>query len=326
MTAEERVAYYHNQEVRERIVEFLGGNQVHLPTCRYIIGGDESGPHLDQPLPIAELESLLDRGLEIGRSLWDGESLLADFDVEYVNFDHPAEPFIDPERIFELLQPVAEEISETLQRYEIPVLRLVSGRGHHFVSRIRRNSAEFRQLVRLGRGSDSLWQIGNQSHLPEGRRVSEELSRAFAGLGLLMEFLAHGIKRRAAQRSAIPVELTAFEVGPSSRGREMISIDLSEYGDPLHMRMMRGAFTVYLKPWQQPWAVSPNVLENLPPLFIIPMQRLSWRETIPIMRHPGLTTELAHTSSAKIPDATAAIPRLINDYEQSKLAEFHRQF
>ena len=37
----------------------------------------------------------------------------------------------------------------------------------------------------------------------------------------------------------IPVELTAVEVGPSKHGREMISIDISEYGDPLYSRAVR---------------------------------------------------------------------------------------
>ena len=61
------------------------------PTCNCLVAGDESGPRLDRPLGVSSLESLLNEGCEIGRSLWDDTSLLADFDVEYVNFDEPAE-------------------------------------------------------------------------------------------------------------------------------------------------------------------------------------------------------------------------------------------
>ena len=39
--------------------------------------------------------------------------------------------------------------------------------------------------------------------------------------------------RFSAGSSAIPVELAAVEVGSIQRGREMISLDISEYGDPL---------------------------------------------------------------------------------------------
>ena len=326
MTMEERIGYYRDPGVRSRIIEFLGGDACHSPSCRYIFGGDDVGPHLDRPLPIVELDSLLARGLEVGRSLWDAESLLADFDVEYVNFDHPSEPFVEPERTFELVAPVAEEIRRTLQSYQIPALGLVSGRGYHFVWRIRRDSEEFRQLVRLGVGAKSLWQRGDQPHPPERRRVSEELARAFSGLGFLMEFLAHGIKQRAALHCMIPVELTAIEVGPSKRGREMISIDLSEYGDPLNIRTTRSAFSVYLKPWQQRWAMHPQVLANLGPLFVVPVQAQSWRETLPIMRNADLAVEMAQSSSAKIPDATRAVTGLIIDYECSSIAKFHRWF
>ena len=49
----------------------------------------------------------------------------------------------------------------------------------------------------------------------------------------MLEFVAHRAQQLAARASEIPIELTAVEVGPSDRGREMISLDLSEFGDPL---------------------------------------------------------------------------------------------
>ena len=325
MTAQERIEYYRNPAVRERMREFLGGDTTHPPTCRYIVAGDEAGSHIDQPIPVTEFDLLLDRGSEVARSLWDGESLLADFDVEYVNFDYPAEAFESPARVFELLEPVAVQVRQTLQKYGVPALHLISGRGHHFIWRIRRESDEFKRLAGLGCGPESLWQVGNQSHLPEGRRVPEDLSRAFAGLGLLMEFLGQEIKQRAVGRSAIPVELTAVEVGPSRHGREMISIDLSEYGDPLHIRMLRSAFSTYLKPWQQRWAIEQSILDKLPTLFVVP-QTQSWREIMPAMRDANLAIERAESSSAKIPDGTTAVTRILGDYESSKIAKFHRWF
>lgn len=326
MTPQERIDYYRNRNVRDRIAEFLGGDTLNPPTCRYIVGGDEFGLHLDEPRSVATLESLLDQGLEIGRSLWDGDSLLADLDIEYVNFDHPAEAFVEPERVFDLLQPVSDEVERRLHDYGIPALKLLSGRGYHFVWRIRRDSPEFCHLVKLGRGPDSLWNKENQSHLPEGRRVSKDLARAFSGLGLLMEFLACGIKEKAARSCAIPIELTALEVGPSEHGREMISIDISEYGDPLYMRMMRAAFSVYLKPWQQRWAIAPEILERLHALFVIPLSGMLWPEDVRAIRNAAAAIKLAETSSAKIPDGTTSMALMMSDYETSKSAEFHRWF
>jgi len=326
MTVQERIDYYRNRNVRDRIGEFLGGDLSHVPTCRYIVAGDELAQYVDHPQPVTTLKSSLDQGLEIGRSLWDETSLIADFDMEYVNFDHPAEAFIEPERTFELLQPVANEIECTLSDYEIPALRLLSGRGHHFVWRIRRGSTEFNRLVQLGRGPEEPWQPEEQPDLVQGPQVPGDLVRAFSGLGLLMEFLAHRIKQKAAPRSAIPVELTALEVGPSACGREMISIDISEYGDPLSRRTMRAAFSVYLKPWQQRWLFDPQTLEHLPAMFVVPLGDQSWREGLRAMRNPAVATELATKSSIRIPDATTSLRRLINDYETSKNGQFHRWF
>jgi len=280
MTAsiEQRVDYYRNRDVRTRIVEFLGGDVLENPTCCYLVGGDINQAQLHEHYGLRALDSLFEGGLEICRSLWDESSLLADFDVEYVNFDHADEVFLAPERALEIQQPVADTIERFLHEYGISALHLLSGRGHHFIWRIQRDSEAFRRLVKLGRGPESLWKAGREVQLPGEKSVPVELARAFAGLGLVMEFLAHRIKEIAAPITQIPVELTAVEVGPSGHGREMVSIDISEYGDPLYSRMLRVPFSVYLKPWQQRWAFGALVLENLPPLVVVPLEKITWRE------------------------------------------------
>jgi hypothetical protein len=326
MSIEERQAYYRNEYVRTRIREFLGDGSLQESTCCYLTAGDQDEPHLDRRWTDSALGSLLDHGFEINRSLWDDTSLLADFDVEYVNFDRPADAFVDPERIFELEQPVAETIERTLQEYGLAALHLLSGRGHHFVWRIRRNSDEFKRLVELGRGPKSLWNAERSPHRPEGKQVSEELARAFAGLGLIMEFLTYRIKEAAASVTKIPIELTALEVGPSPHGREMISLDISEYGDPLYTRVTRVPFSVYLKPWQQSWTVDSQLLSKLPPLFVIPAQGMTWREGVEAMRDVAATTKLAASSCTKIPDASESMASLIADYNRSNVAGFHDWF
>ncbi len=328
MTAsvEQRADYYRNGNVRARIVEFLGGDILANPTCRYLVGGDTDQLDLHHHYGIQALDSLFDSGLEICRSLWDETSLLADFDVEYVNFDHAAEAFLDPRRAFEIQQPIAETIERTLEKYGISALHLLSGRGHHFVWRIQRQSEAFARLVKLARGPGRSWQTGCDVQLPEGRNVPIDLVHAFAGLGLVMEFLAHRIKEIAARITTIPVELTAVEVGPSEHGREMVSIDISEYGDPLASRMLRAPFSVYLKPWQQRWAFGAHVLDTLPPLVVVPLGKITWREGISLMRNFTAVQELAQHSTTKIPDANESMQRLIDDYEESNVAGFHQWF
>jgi hypothetical protein len=169
-----------------------------------------------------------------------------------------------------------------------------------------------------------LWATEQKVHPPNGNPVPAALARAFAGLGLVMEFLGHRVKQIASPLTKIPVELTAVEVGPSKHGREMISIDISEYGDPLYSRMVRLPFSVYLKPSQQPWIFV--VPTRLQPLFVIPLQGINWREGISMMRDPQRTMELAAHVSTRIPDATYGTGKLLKDYWNSKLAQFHETF
>jgi hypothetical protein len=323
---EKRINYYRDANVRSRILEFISATTLGDASCEFLAGGDETMPPPFKALATDAFNSLLDNGFEICRSLWDRHALIADFDIEYVNFDNPAEAFVDPERIFAIQQPVVETIERLLQEYNIKPLHVLSGRGHHFVWRIERGSDEFKKLSALAHGPPSLWSIENEPHPPNGNAVPIELGRAFAGLGLVMELLAHRVKQIAAPITKIPVELTAVEVGPSQHGREMISIDISEYGDPLYSRAVRVPFSAYLKPWQQPWGFNPDVLTNLQPLFIIPLQGIDWREGIFTTRNSRLTAKLSAHTSTEIPDATRGTGKLLRDYEKSKLAKFHAFF
>ena len=323
---EQRQHYYQDPDVRMRMREFIGATAGGAPSCEFLAASDENASPPFTPHPPRELGPLLDRGFEICRSLWDHDALIADFDIEYVNFDNPTEAFVDPERVLTIQQPVEQTVKRLLEEYRIETLQILSGRGHHFVWKIEQGSDEFKKLSVLGRGPPSLWETEAQVHPPNGRAVSVELARAFAGLGLVVEFLAHRVKQIAAPLTQIPVELTAVEVGPSEHGREMISIDISEYGDPLYSRTIRVPFSLYLKPWQQSWIFDPDVLGRLQSLFAIPLQGIDWREGISRMRDPQLTMEVAAQVSTWIPDATHGTGKLLTDYSNSKLADFHTSF
>jgi hypothetical protein len=218
------------------MLEFLGGHSLESITCQYLTAGDLDSSHHRERRPVTDLPALWEKKLDISRSLWDRESLVIHLDIEYVNFDFPAEPYLKPERIFSLQRPVELTTEAVLSDYGIAPLHLLSGRGHHFVWRIRQNSRALGRLANLGNVAPTLEKLNAQPHLPNGECISSKLGAAFAGLGLVMEYLAHRIKEQAAPMCDLPVELTAVEVGPGRSGREMISIDISENGDPLSTR------------------------------------------------------------------------------------------
>ena len=318
--------YYANPHVRARILEFLGGRSPDQTSCHFLVTGDATSPAYHYPRKPAELGSFLDQGLDIFRSLWDRDALIAHLDIEYVNFDFPGEAYLEPERVFDLQRPLEKTVETFLLEHGIVPLHLLSGRGHHFVWRIKKGSAAFSRLAALGEMPPQLEELYTQPHPPEGESVAPELGSAFAGLGLVMEYLGHRLRELASPLCGIPVELTALAVGQQRCGREMLSIDISEYGDPLTSRMIRAPFSSYLKPWQQRWVVGERVLEVLPPLFLIPLHEMDSRQGSAVMRNPERVMELASRASVKIPEQSRPMEQLIADYESSELRRFHEWF
>ncbi len=317
--------YYKDFGVRERMYEFLGGTDLQNATAMYIAGTDGySDYHLQSPP--AELPEYWEGALEVDRSLWDAESLIADIDLEYHNFDHPAAPWLDPERAFRSQQPVFEVTRQILGEAGIAPLILVSGRGFHLVWKIRKDSKAVCRLAGLGRISPSLRNRYQQACAPDGSTVNLELGRAFSGLGMILEFVGHRVMTVSSDKCAIPVQPAAIEVGPGAHGREIISFDLSEYGDPLHTRHLRLPFSAYLKPRQLEWSVGEAQVRRLLPIFEIPLTGMQPMQAAAAMRDPAAVVEIARHCSASIPDQSDAMDQLLDSYEKSELAAFHKQF
>ena len=307
-------AFYRNPTVRARILEFLGGDTPSKATCEYITADGIEWPVREPRMP-EELFHSLEEGLDICRSLSDRESLIAHLDIEYVNFDFAAEAYLDPRRTFELQEPVAKAIHRILEHCGIHALHVLSGRGHHYVWRIRRDSEVFSRLQ----------EIGAKATVPNGYEPSS-IEKAFAGLGLMMEFFGRLIIEMARPQCRIPVELTAVDVAPSQRGREMISIDLSEYGDPLPTRTVRVPFSGYLKPWQQSYAVGHENIDKIGPIIFVPTGEAETSGAVVAMRDPEQAARWAERFSTDIPDATEGTAELLREYAPSRLRRFHDFF
>lgn len=311
--------YYRNPAIRTRMQEFLG------PGAQYIVATDGRSDFTGQS-PLSLLPQYLDAGMEVDRSLWDQHSLVVDIDIEYTNFDHPAAAWANPERAFGLQAPVMDEALRILGRAGIDPLILVSGRGFHLAWSVARDSIAFRRLVRLGRLPPSLEARYAQVESPDGAKIESDICQAYAGLGMVVEFLGHRVLAQSAEASAVPVQMTAIEVGPGPCGREIVSFDLSEYGDPLHRRHVRLPFSAYLKPRQLEWALGEAGVRRLLPIFEIPLADMSAREAITVMRDPEEALRLSRRVHVFIPDQSLPMEALIDSYERSGLAAFHNEF
>lgn len=294
-------------------MEYLGGHELGDATCLFLGRLDADNPSRFVRHPTDCLDTLLDESCELARSLEDRVSLLVHLDIEYVNFDDPAAAYVDARRIFQLQEPLVAVIEAQLLRLGIHYLHVVTGQGHHFVWKIRKCSPVAKAISRLGIRTT-----------PE---LEDEADPMFPHLALLMEHLAHQIKRGAAAVCEIPVEITALHVGPGKSGaREMLSIDISEYGDPLSSRLIRIPYTVYRKPWVSGMIGRLGIEEQVPEFFTLPLHEMNILDLIERRHQPQTIIDLARRAGVAIPLEESGTRHLLDDYLKSPLAGFHREF
>ncbi len=277
--------------------------------------------------PPMELQWFLDRELDIARSLADRESLLLHLDIEYVNFDAPGEAYVDPLRTFELQEPVVKVIEALLLEWGIEPLHLITGQGHHFVWRVAWESEVARRIAALKPSPELVAACMERVGEGVGAEISRNQQGTFTAIALLMEYLAHRIKWEAAPRTLLPVEITAVHVGPcATRQREMISVDISEYGDPLHTRMVRLPYTNYLKPWITGMAREMGIEHELPRFRAIPLHEMDVRQAIQCRQDERSVIELARRAGGRIPQQEKGTGRMLDEYLASPLRRFHEYF
>lgn len=317
--------YYQSPYVRARMLEFLGSVSAE-PTAMFITADGPESHAEYHPRPLDSLNQCLSEGLDITRSLWDRHSLLAHLDIEYVNFDDPGRSWRQPLETFEVQQSVVNAIEELLTGFGISFLHLLSGRGHHFLWSIRKGSSAFSRLAALGQVPEPLAACYRTPQSPTGESVEPELGRAYSGLGMLMEYLGQRVVSAVSAVTPIPVELTAVRVSSQNGGHEAISIDISEYGDPLYTRCTRIPFSVYLKPMQQRWLLSQEALNAMPQMIVIPLFEMDVRQGLLAMRDVGAVLNLARRASVRIPDSSESTDNLLDECASSLLASFHKSF
>jgi hypothetical protein len=315
--------------ILRRMREHLGGESLASSPCVFIIG-QSADPKTARdpfvPLPPTDLPELFRRGLEISRSLWDRQSLIVDLDIEYVNFDFPGEPFLNPGRSFGLQRPVVRSARRLLGQWGIHPLHLYTGRGHHLVWAVDRRSGAFRRLAGLGRIPPPLAARYAGAHPPTGEALDPLMARAFAGLGLVMEYLGHRIRDHAMEESAIPVELSELALGWRTRGLELVVVDLSEYGDPLPSRHIPVPFSPYLKHLRMAHLYGQHVGRATGPLAILPDPGLPEREILTLRKEAAAVEDLARRVATRIPESSPGMDGLLGAYSASELAAFHRYY
>jgi hypothetical protein len=321
--------YYRSPAVRVRLAEFCGAcvSGSGAFTSRYLVAYRAPLQGAGQRCPTAAFDRLLDEGVDIGRSLWDAAGLVADLDIDYQNVDFPAEGLLHPEATFEKLEPVHVAVSELCAELGLSSFTMLSAKGYHVLWYVPAQSAAYAALVELGEVLPSLAER-YQRGLPDiPERVSLELGRAYDGLGRVLEYLVHQVLVRVRDVTVIPAVTTGLRVGSRLVGREAISLDLSAFGDPLHIRELRCAYTVCRRHHYAP-GFAGTVAAEVPPLVYVPRTGagLSLHELLRVRCDLRRAAELASAVPAHIPDGSAGTLALVQRYRRSALYRFHREF
>jgi len=325
------VQYGDDPDVRARVLEYCGATQTDPPSAAYVAtlggGGDpfvtwgSASRH-----PTSEIVSLLHAGGDLSRSLWDTRHLVFLIDVDHQNPDKPAEPFLHPADVFVRLEPTYRAMRHVLSTAGIAALPVMTGRGYHFVGTIALDHPVVDRLAGL-RPEVPGWYASHERRCPPGidARITERQARAVDGLGLLIEYVAHQVARRAASASAIPVTMNGTVVGHGAYGRECVSLDFSHVGDPLDIRHFRVAFGPYQ--WHRMRRdIFGAAAGDIPDLIALPRGRRNLLAMLLGARTPAFAQRLARRSHARIPDIALGVGHLLDRYASSRLARFHRTF
>lgn len=323
--------YYQHPDVQARMLEDLGGTAEGAASAAYLSGlGPDDGPfpHWEAgtivlPQDIARLWAA---GADIARALWDHTSLILLIDIDYQNIDEPAEAFLRPAEVFVKLEPTYRAVRRVLAHDDVHPLAVVTGRGYHFTGRIPLASPVVATLADLAGATPAWFWSVDERRLPGVRaQMTERQARAWYGLGLVTEFVAHEILAEAQPESRIPLVVNGTIVGRGTVGRECTSVDFSHFGDPLDVRHMRVPFSTYqwhrLRPDIFGWTAS----HDIPPFVALPRARTGLLRMLGQRQSLMAGVEAAATASPP-PDLSAGVALMAERYRTSALATFHRAY
>jgi hypothetical protein len=322
--------YYRRAAVRDRIRQYCGGGGLRPLTCQRLtaLRGDQPMPMWETATtyPAGALDDLLAAGADISRSLWDTQHLLFHLDLDYHTVDEPSEPFTHPVEVFFKLEPVYRACQRVLARFGIAPLALMTGRGYHFTGRIPLDHVLIDRLAALAPGTPA-WHATLPAREPWAKpgALDARHARAYVGIGLIVEHLAHLILRQASHRASIPVVFNGTDVGVGQYGRECASLDFSYAGDPLDTRFIRVAFSTY-----QLHELRPDLFGTrasaMPPIVAVPRANGSFTRLVTEARVPAIAARLASRTDTRLPIVTQGVAALLTDYLASPLVAFHDRF
>jgi len=328
----DRASYYRDAYVRARLLEYCGATAVSPETAVFVAGlipDDRPFPTWithGVRVPTADLDVLSRRGCDMARSLWDREHLIVLIELDYENVDAPAEPYFRPAQTFLKLEPVYEAVQRVWTAFGLHTQAIATGRGYQFTGQIPLDHPVIDELATLVPDVPA-WHDGVSTRrlADVNASLDPRHARAAAGLGLILEFIAHLTMREASLTTQIPVVVNGTVVGHGRAERECISIDFSHAGDPLDVRHARMAFSTYQWHMLRPDIFGTSI-QLLGPLTALPRADAPLASWLACDRGLMGGLRAARRLSVQLPDVSRGIAHIVEAYARSPLAAFHRGF
>ncbi len=325
------IGYYKNPIIRERINEYAGVENP-VTEAEFIVGLGAAVPELRNRLfgkkdgkirssfPLENLPLLLDKGQEIYPAAWRKSGAWVLLDVEYHNQGYEKKVYHEAYTVYEMMEPLYQQIQSTLKQYEVDHMTIMTGQGYHFTWFVPSFTEAHQALREIGNVMDPL--KGKYDYVGSGSRRKRPVpltdGLAFSGSGRLCSYLAYKIIKEKDPNIHLPI--TICDTLPGNRDRECFILDLSWYTDPIFTRVSRSVFGTHNKSGSPLLAVPRHFMGQDGKWHDEPLEEL-----LDIRRNAERTIKLAKKVDANIPFGARGTKNLIREYTSSPLYSFHRE-
>ena len=301
--------FYSDPVFKERMLEYIEDSVYLVGVGKYL---EDEHFQIFKSVRPAQLDWMLDRSLDGFTSVWQRGCYLIVLDIEYYNpFDY-SEVFKDEEGVFGRMEGFCEAVESVLDSYGIEYLKLMTGQGYHYASKIREGTPAFDLIKKYGKCTET-------TH-DKNRDVPRDHNLMQDAVGKLMEFLYRKV-----------FEIYDGHMRPKDirLDRSMMVLDLDLWADPLFMRDVRLAFSSHQKHIMNKYVQrmgSDWCAKNVPIGYSIPCAGMPLKEKLSIRRNREKVIELAKRVTVNIPEGDEGWLRMFEDYLRSPLWEFHDTF
>lgn len=319
-----------------------------LEGCEYIVGFGEAEVWKGAPVPFysapagwPHLEAMLESGLDVFASLWRHDATVGVIDIEYFNHRWKGKAITDPGHCMWAVRPVVEQFLWLFAHYGMPFLGIVTGQGVQLLFQVPFSDPVHDRLIALGGGNEESLQ--QQYDLDwdgkRHRRVPWAVSVASKGMFRCELKMSNDVMKGLQQRrdmgeDILPVVYSDIlmgdpEWGLTGRGPEGVSIDLTCFGDPIHMRDHRAPFSThqkqradgrYMDVYWAPIKVSVPFwnLDHYDAIALKRMEEVQYGQT----DFAWAASIADETVDCSIPTAAWAVNRVMDDIQAGALGAF----